>query len=207
MDTNVNPNPNPIIEGGNIQGLILSVFKSLSLYSPVIIVMCMFFISIVSNSEMSFVKPFIYLGWFFIATGFRYLVARLLGATETSFDGFYSTYILSFTFFYLIFPLILVNMGAKSSLYNWKSILFFVFYIIYDISFKVSNLSVEQLDVVNRLPIFQKILGELFSGSAMGIAVSSAMYFINEKLLYINELASNGSVTTLPTNQQMKCRV
>lgn len=206
-----------ISEGGNqnniqlipLLGLGQSVFKSLSDYSPVIIVMCIFFISIISTSEYSFAKPFIYLSWFFVATGIRHLTIYLSNKNNPStnydsgFEQFYSTYILSFTFFYLLFPLILVNMDANSSLSNYKSIIFFVVYIIYDLVFKVLTLS----DGTNLLPLMLKSLGEFISGSAIGIALSSIMYYANKSLLYINELASNGSVSTAPKNQQMKCKV
>ncbi len=52
-----------------------------------------------------------------------------------------------------------------------------------------------------------EIMGELFSGSAIGIAFSSIMYYIGQGLLYINEMSSNGTVTKVATSQQMKCRV
>ena len=39
--------------------LITSIFSSLSVYSPIIIVMCVFFMSITSTSENSFLKPFV----------------------------------------------------------------------------------------------------------------------------------------------------
>lgn len=206
---------NSAAEGGNngtfniyvIFDLIANIFKSLSVYSPIIIVMCVFFMSITSNSENSFVKPFVYLGWFFIATGLRNLIRMFTKSEQKdSFNRFYSTYILSFTFFYLLFPLILVNMDAKSSLFNWKSIIFFTLYIIYDISFKVSQLPSETNNVSN-WPLFMEIMGELFSGSAIGIAFSSIMYYIGQGLLYINEMSSNGTVTKVATSQQMKCRV
>ena len=184
--------------------LITSIFSSLSVYSPIIIVMCVFFMSITSTSENSFLKPFVYLVWFFLATGFRQLIKLFTKSGQSdSFNGFYSTYILSFTFFYLLFPLILVNIDAKSSLFNWKSIIFFSLYIIYDISFKVSQLTLG----VSNWPLVMEIMGELFSGSAIGIAFSSIMYYIGQGLLYINEMSSNGTVTKVATSQQMKCRV
>ncbi len=201
-------NPDP-------SSFLTSTFNIMSFYAPIIIIFGVFILSVFSASVS---KAFVYLFWFFVVTGIRTVITKLTGSSDKSkssnsicsvgvFTPFipntnltYSTFTLAFTMLYFIFPMILLNNDNNSSIFNYRILLFFVFYIVFDLLIKKSR---NCLDIITTTTI----LSDLVGGIAAGIASSSIMYYVKRNFLFINEAASNAEVCSMPSKQQFKCSV
>ena len=101
-----------------------SISIILSFYAPIIVIFGVFILSVFSATVS---KAFIFVFWLFVATGLRQLLNKITGSADKTISGdnicktaafgslmpntnlTYSTYILTFTLFYFVFPMILVN--------------------------------------------------------------------------------------------------
>jgi len=105
----------------------------------------------------------------------------------------YSSYVLLFTMAYICSPM-LVNGNM-----NYGVLLFFLIYIIFDITIKV------KLGCVSGL---FGLLGDGMMGLILGGLISGLMFtFGGKKLLFINDVASDKQVCNMPSKQTFKCAV
>lgn len=105
----------------------------------------------------------------------------------------YSSYVLLFTMAYICSPM-LVNGNM-----NYGVLLFFLVYIIFDITIKV------KLGCVSGL---FGLLGDGMMGLILGGLISGLMFtFGGKKLLFINDVASDKQVCNMPSKQTFKCAV
>jgi hypothetical protein len=221
--------PNAGIGGGNPISTVMPLFlgKSgqdsafsslnivLSFYAPIIIIFGVFILSVFSASVT---KAFIFVFWLFVITGIRQMISKISGTVTPKMSGdnvcnttvfgslipsanlTYSTYILAFTMFYFIFPMILINNDNNSNVFNYRILLFFIAYIIFDLLIKKSK---GCLGIISGVTIMSDFVG----GITAGIATSAIMYYVGRKFLFINETASNAQVCSMPSKQQFKCSV
>jgi hypothetical protein len=112
----------------------------------------------------------------------------------------YSTFALAFAMFYFIFPMILVNIDNKSSMFNYRVLFFFSFYIAFDLFIKRARRCTDNMTTTS-------IFGDLIGGTTLGIGAASAMYYMRRSLLFINETASNAEMCSMPSKQKFKCTV
>jgi hypothetical protein len=193
-----------------------STFNVLSFYAPIIIIVGVFILSVFSASVG---KTFVFMFWFFVATGLRSLVkkyssggapADIKGDAVCSIGVFepfisntnltYSTFSLAFAMFYFIFPMILVNLDNKSNMFNYRVVLFFSFYLVFDLLIKRARRCTMSMTPT-------AIFGDLIGGISLGIGASSAMYYLKRSLLFINETSSTAEICTMPSKQKFKCTV
>ena len=195
---------------------ITNLFNSLSFYSPIIICVSILVFSMFTGTME---KVFVFFGWIFLITCIRLIASKgfpsqpsstklppicLTGLTELLIpeDVTYSTYILSFTMMYFVFPMIMVSSQYKINAMNYSVLAFFIAYIILDLFVKKS------LSCINGFlskPVLISLLGGLFLGSLIsGILMYGTTL---KKYLYINEVNSNKEVCSMPSKQQFKCRL
>jgi hypothetical protein len=192
-----------------------SISIILSFYAPIIVIFGVFILSVFSATVS---KAFIFVFWLFVATGLRQLLSKITGSADKTISGdnicktaafgslmpntnlTYSTYILTFTLFYFVFPMILVNNDNNSDMFNYRILLFFLAYIIADLLIKKSK---GCLGIIGGVTILSDFVG----GSAVGIMIASIMYYIGREYLFINETSSNATVCSMPSKQQFKCSV
>lgn len=108
-----------------------------------------------------------------------------------------SMYILSFTFFYLCFPMFVsgnLNIGIIS---------FLLFYIIFNF---LVTMFYKCFD--NTITFRNFILGDFIGGSAFGISISCLMYYTGGyNLLFTTDTSSNKVSCSRPSKQKFKCSV
>ena len=228
-NNNNNNNNTGATSGGNPISTVFPIFLSqpgqdsafssisiiLSFYAPIIVIFGVFILSVFSATVS---KAFIFVFWLFVATGLRQLLSKITGSADKTISGdnicktaafgslmpntnlTYSTYILTFTLFYFIFPMILVNNENNSDMFNYRILLFFLAYIIADLLIKKSK---GCLGIIGGVTILSDFVG----GSAVGIMIASIMYYIGREYLFINETSSNATVCSMPSKQQFKCSV
>jgi hypothetical protein len=191
-----------------------STFNVMSFYAPIIIIAGVFILSVFSASIG---KSFVYIFWFFVATGMRSLIKKYAGSNSTGatkgdsvcstgvFTPFientnltYSTFALAFTMFYFIFPMIMVNTENKSNVFNYRIVIFFTFYIIFDMFIKQARNC-----MVTGADLFSDFVGGIF----LGIGATVVMYYTNRSYLFINEASSSAEVCSMPSSQKFKCSV
>jgi len=200
---------------------ISGLFKSLSLYSPIILVSSLLIFSILSGC----IEKFLF--YTFIALPLIvFLRIIIFKATKKSDlnsnqiqlpiecsiglintfipqDVLFSTYLLSFTLFYFLTPMILFSIDTSSNAVNYLIVLFFSCYIFLDV---VMKKQMKCITTDNIKPI--DIIGNFFSGVLLGGGFSSLIYISSIKnLLFINETSSNKEVCSMPSEQKFKCRV
>ena len=107
-----------------------------------------------------------------------------------------STYIISFTFFYLCLPMFYntsINIGIMA---------FLIFYFIYDFVTKYLMRCFDSQDYL------LYVLGDFIAGSFMGIIISSSLfYWGGQNLLLLTETQSNKVSCSRPSKQQFLCKV
>ena len=101
---------------------------------------------------------------------------------------------------YFIFPMVLINNDNNSNIFNYRILLFFIAYIIFDLLIKKSK---GCLGIISGITVMSDFVG----GITAGIATSGIMYYIGREFLFINETASNAQVCSMPSKQQFKCSV
>ncbi len=112
-------------------------------------------------------------------------------------DATYSICILSFTFWYLFIPMIMLSTSAKINAYNFGVIGFFGAYLIFDIMIKTS---------LNCISIKNAIFNFII-GAGIGIACGMFFYTTARSFIFINESQSNKEICSMPTKQQFKCKL
>jgi len=194
---------------------LLNMFYNLSFYSPQFIIVAMFFYSILCTSIG---KTFYYLLLVFFIISLRCAIFKIMNiklpqVSSTCLTGLtqfcvpndvtFSTYILSFTMFYLLCPLIIVKSITKIDVINYYIIGFFVFYIVYDVFIKILH-SCLVYDGSTWIRVFL----ELLSGGLLGFIFSSLIYYSDQKgFLFINEISGNREICSMPSKQQFRCSV
>ena len=199
-------------DGGSF---LTSTFNVMSFYAPIVIIIGVFILSVFSASIG---KSFVYLFWFFVATGIRSMIKNSAGSGSSPISGdqvcgtevftpflsntnlSYSTFALAFTMFYFVFPMIMVNIENKSNMFNYRIVVFFSFYLIFDLFIKRARKCMGNISPT-------ALLGDLVGGTALGIGTSTAMYYIKRSYLFINEASSTAEVCSMPSSQKFKCSV
>ena len=183
---------------------------ALSFYSPLIIVIAVMYWGITVNSG---IKSAIYLAMVTFVSlirwgGFKYSNKSPINTSEVLSecskmmipeDPTYSVYIISFTLFYLLVPMILVSNATHTSLYNFGVISFFSAFMIYDIIVKST---INCIDTTGAAFIFS-----LLAGSCLGAGLGSLFYTSARSFVFINENQTDKEVCNMPTKQQFKCRL
>ena len=190
----------------NLANNVMMLFQSLSFYSPLIIFSSIVVFSMFTSTINKFGY---YLLWFFVITCIRYFIYKAIpteGALEICntfipLDYTYSTYILTFTMTYFVFPMVLVSNQSNTNVMNYGVLAFFISYIVLDLFIKNSLLCIPK--------IFSSIvIGNFLGGLLCGIIIVMLMYGSTLKnYLYINDMNSNKEVCSMPSKQQFKCKV
>lgn len=181
----------------------MNIFNSLSFYSPLILISSIFMFSMFTATLSKF-------GWFllwgFVITCLRWIVYKPFDTGKPSacntfipYDYTYSTYILSFTMMYFIFPMIMVTKQNNINSINYGVLAVFIGYIALDLFIKRSAACINSY-------FSQLVIIDLISGMFFGILISLSMYSTSLKgSLFINEINSNREVCSMPSKQQFKC--
>lgn len=193
----------------------------LSFYAPQIIVMGMLLYSMFS---VTLDKFGVYMLFLFVITFLRVLVIKVTGGTSSnqsqpavlpaicktgltqlfvSNDVTYSTYVICFTLFYLIMPMIMVSYQSNSNAINYYILSFLVAYIVFDLLIKRTLYCVPALFSV-------QVISDVLAGAGLGAIIAGPVLFGSawQSHLYINELTGDGGeVCSMPTKQQFKCSV
>jgi len=193
----------------NVNTIFTEMLDNISFYSPIAVT---FGILMLSISISTPIKGVIYIAWVLISTFFRIMTLLMISSGDTpssvnskcnkgglpgilaKFDeGRNSIYLLSFTLFYMCFPMFI------SGNVNWYFIWLLVAYTAFDVIIKYKNQCVSNSII---------ILGEVLGGSMFGLSVSGLMYYLGlSKYLFVNNLASNKEVCSMPKKQTFKCAV
>lgn len=198
---------------------ITGIFEALSLYSPIILVSGMLMYSILSNTMAKFG---FYMAWLIcVITTFRMFAYKFFNQTSDDnvnninpiclsglttafvpYDVLYSTYILTYTLFYFLTPMIIISGNSNGDSINYFIVIFFICYIVFDLLMKHTIGCSSNISNVG-------ISANILFGSLLGIGCSTFMYYIGnlQKYLYINETTGNNEVCSMPSKQQFKCRV
>jgi len=114
-----------------------TAFDFITFFSPIIIIVGVFILSVFSSSVA---KALVFVFWFFVVTAIRNVIVKFSDSgpnvtgpknmcTLGVFAPFipntnltYSTFILAFTMFYFIFPMILLNNDTNSTVFNYRII-------------------------------------------------------------------------------------
>jgi hypothetical protein len=187
-----------------------NLWEILSFYSPTFLTLGIFIMSIFTASVDKYV---LYIFWVFIATILRMGVMwkfgdeKILpticqtGKTLPFSTPTYSTYIMIFTLTYFVLPMILMNKNTGNNSVNYGAIMFFVAYILYDLFMKM------QLKCISSL-FTATVASDVIGGMLLGVIVGVLLYSSPLKnKLFINEITSNDTVCSRPSEQQFKCKV
>jgi len=191
-----------------------------SLYSPLIIVICVFLVALFSSNP---VKGIVYVVFSIVVTALRHSVLNSsnLPANPTQAGGSkkrkpmkggdgegsrcnmginaygdnatLSMFMLAFTMFYICTPMFIINS------INFYVIIFFVFYIVTDFFVKSKNGCFKD----GVMPIFSNVV----FGVALGAIISTVIYSYQNDWSYINLVTSNKKVCSMPSKQSFKCAV
>jgi len=179
--------------------------------SPFIITSSLFLFSIyTANVGKGLLYLAIVIGIILIRTVFFYMMKTSIQEIDKTtssyrycnmyplFSGLNTTlgsFVLSFTFFYLCFPMFVSNN------INWVIVSLLLFYILFDALTKAS------LGCLNK-KLASFMGGDLFAGSVFGVFISCLMYYCGgQNLLFTTEIPSNNVVCSKPSSQQFKCNV
>lgn len=196
-----------------------NLLYSLSFYAPLIVTVSILVFSIFSSSLE---KAGVYLLWIFVITFLRVIIMKLIQMSQKSSipqqvpeicltgltqifipqDITYSTYILCFTMFYLIMPMIMVSSQSHTDSMNYVVMAFFIAYILFDLFIKKTLACIPSLFSVS-------VFGDIISGCGLGALIAGPLMYGTSlrSLLYINELNSNKEVCSMKSKQQFRCSV
>lgn len=191
---------------------IINGMYSISFYSPIIVLIAVIYWGFSINAS---IKSFIYLAIVLFISLIRWgvmfnksdsAIIPTIPATNIECskmlipeDPLYSSYIISFTLFYLLIPMIMLSNEAKFGLYNFSVLIFFIVYMVYDIVIKSS---IKCIDVTNI-----KFVINLLTGAGFGAGFGMLFYTYAKSFLFINEQQTNDEVCNMPAKQQFKCRL
>ena len=195
--------------------LIKSGLFSFSFYSPLVVIIVVMYWGFSINAP---IKSFIYFLVVIVLIAFRvvwFSSLKLPPSGETVSgttispplcsnaltlpnDPTFSMFILSFTFFYLLLPMILQSSSSGQGTYNFGAIGFFSSYLIYDLIIKGSLGCIEYYQA-----IFSVIIGGI-----IGTLFGFLFYNTARSYTYINNTnTSTGQTCNMPSKQQFKCRL
>lgn len=189
---------------------ILETMSLLSFYAPLIVSISILILSIFSGSIE---KGLFFIFWIFIITSIRPFVVNRLFAVNDIFNNSqcylgqiyetktstYSTFVLWFTLFYFICPMIIIGTQSNTNIINYGVLWFFIFYIVFDVYIK------NAFKCINSI---KTLLIDSLLGSSLGALIAFTCYNSPIKsYLFINELNSNKEVCSMPNKQQFKCSV
>ena len=191
------------------------LFRSLSLYLPLILLTSLLIFSIMSSSLQKFA--------FYVVTILLIIMLRLIVHKMSKImpsenklpedcsiglinkfipeDVMFGTYLLSFTLFYFLTPMILLTVDSGVNSVNYIIVLFFMCYIFLDLAMKKEMGCSANITNVG-------IAGNILSGTLLGSGLSALVYTSPiRNLLYVNEVNSDKEVCSMPSQQKFKCRV
>jgi hypothetical protein len=195
----------------------LGVLAAMSFYAPIFITSAILLFSLFSSAIS---KGCFYLFWVLVSTAIRIVVMYAFKDNTQNNDkndvskfinkcsngvylpfitSTYSIFILSFTLFYFLIPMIILGFSNKGLTINYGVLGFFICYMILDILIK------KNAGCLNNTT---SILSDLFGGSILGGIISGTINTTSLKgMLFINEMLSNNQVCSKPSKQQFKCSV
>lgn len=183
------------------------ILENFSFYSGIAVTFSILLLSISLASPM---KGAFYVGWVLISTITRLCILMMTsdgmqsmnekckkgglpGGLSVYDGGRNSIYILSFTFFYVCFPMFIANNV------NWYLLWLLFSVIVFDVIVKYSSTCITSSIT---------IIGEIVGGSMYGLFVSGIMYFLGlSKFLFVNQVNSNKEVCSMPKKQTFRCNV
>ena len=194
----------------SVLDIIPDIMKFIAFCSPIIIPLSLFVFSIYLNLAN---KGLLYLALILGILCVRIAYITLSGGNGNSdvfnpnkcktiplFSGnnlTLSTYIISFTFFYLCFPMFVsdsINIGIVA---------FLIFYLIFDFIIKYFLGCFKEQNT-----FFKYAFADFVGGSFFGISISCLMfYFGGQNLLLLTETQSDKVSCSRPSNQTFKCNV
>lgn len=221
---NNNASVNPLSVNTSVANIVLDAFEDnfllgilgpICIYSPLIITICILMFSALSSSVD---KAMWFILWLIVSTCIRSIGVMAMPKTKIQQDVTvslcksnlhkyipndvtYSTFVLTFSLFYFITPLIMTSAQSNIFALNLHVLAFFIAYIALDIGVKHSIGCITGL--------FYSVGIEFITGGALGGFFSGlVMYGINnKKQLFITEVNSNKEVCTTPSKQKFKCSV
>ena len=113
----------------------------------------------------------------------------------------YSTFILAFSLFYFLTPMIIISNQNKTDIINYSLLMFFFSYIFFDIFVKRT---------LNCIPSFfsLSLFSDLFGGIILGALISGLLLMTSFKnKLFINKDSNNNQVCSMASKQKFKCSV
>jgi hypothetical protein len=184
---------------------IMNIFTSMSFYSPLIILTSVFVFSMFTGTIVKFAW---YLLWCFVLTCLRWIIFKpTTSALNTICNTFipndytYSTYILTFTMIYFVFPMIMTTKQHNFNTMNYGVIALFTAYIALDLFIKKSYQCISGF-------FTSLVLTNAISGLFLGVCISLMMYSTQLKTyLYMNEINSNKEVCSMPSKQTFRCNL
>ncbi len=190
----------------------LGIKEILSFYSPVFLTLGILIMSIFTSSMDKYV---LYIFWVFVVTILRMGVIWKFAKENTTTlpticntgnilpftTPTYSTYLLMFTLGYFTLPMVLMNKNTGNNSVNYGAIMFFVTYILYDLFIKKQLMCIPSLFTA-------AVASDAIGGAALGVLIGVLIYSSPLKnKLFINQITSNNTVCSRPTEQQFKCKV
>jgi hypothetical protein len=187
------------------------LLQILSFYSPIIIITSVIFLS---AGASALGKGIVYLLFVVTVTMVRALAVRKVyteiqptipdiceqGNIFPTSTLSYSTFIITFTLFYFLTPMILIR---RTTFINFSILFFFITFLILDILVK-SKLQCTLSPQSPGLSLFMDGL----AGSIFAVLITGPLYaYPSRSILFINEVNSSNQQCTLPSKQKMKCQV
>ena len=192
----------------------LEAFKLLSLHLPLVLLFGLFVFSIMSATLQKFL---FYVVIMLLIIMFRLIVNKFSDKVDSVSlpedcsmgminefipkDVLFGTYLLSFTLFYFLTPMILLTIDSNVNSINYILVLFFMCYIFLDLAIKKQIGCTQHISYVS-------VAGNFFSGTLLGSGLSALLYTSPVRnLLYVGEVNSDKEVCSVPSQQKFKCRV
>jgi len=192
-----------------------------SLYSPLIIVICVFLVALFSSNP---VKGIVYVVFSIIVTALRHSAMTSsnlpaiskppqvggskknkpmkggenpskcnMGINAYGDNATLGMFMLAFTMFYICTPMFIINS------INFYVIIFFIFYMVTDFFIKSKNGCFKD----GPMPVCSNVV----FGVALGAIISTMIYSYQTDWSYINLVSSDKQVCNMPTKQSFKCAV
>lgn len=192
----------------------MNVITAMTAYSPLIVITILLSFSIFTGMMPAMGAYSVCL---FIITFLRVLLFNLVKSLQSmnmpsvcltgvseifvSQDVTYSIYLMSFTFMYLVLPLLLMSVQHKINVMNYGVLFFFLAYLLLDIVVKTSLQCVPGY-------FSSVVLGNVISGFSLGAIIAVIMYGTAlKRYLFVNKIGANGDVCSVASKQQFKCKV
>lgn len=190
----------------NSNDFAINIVSFISFCSPIIIPTSLFLLTIYTNDiPKGLLYISLILGILFVRIVFLLFSNINIKSTDNNCNTYnifsgnnttLSTYIISFTFFYLSFPMFVNNS------INIGIITFLIFYLIFDIITKYT------LKCFKDIEFLKFVFADFVSGSMWGVLISCLMYYFGgQNLLFLTSIPSNKVTCSKPSQQTFKCAV